>query len=271
LSINSNNFFLVKPEEAFLFASLISAVDPVAVITVFEEIHVNEFLFIIVFGEALFNDGIAAVSYFLIFGGVLICSMQVLFQIFKRVTLIGAPNLNALHIIKFSWSFFAVALGGALIGVIFAVLAALATKYTERVRIVGPLFVFVFPYLSYLTAELFGLSAILAICCCGIAMKQYVKGNITEEAASSVKYFVKMLAQSSETAVFMFLGLSTATSNLHWDLWFIVITLIACLVCRAVGVFIQCFVLNCFRAKKFTFRDQFVSAQMLEFSRLISR
>jgi hypothetical protein len=38
-------------------------------------------------------------------------------------------------------------------------------------------------------------------------MKQYVKGNITEEAASSVKYFVKMLAQSSETAVFMFLGL----------------------------------------------------------------
>ncbi|KAI6183117.1 Sodium/hydrogen exchanger [Aphelenchoides bicaudatus] len=234
----------VKPEEAFLFASLISAVDPVAVITVFEEIHVNEFLFIIVFGEALFNDGIAAV----------------LFQIFKRVTLIGAPNLSALHIFKFSWSFFAVALGGALIGVLFAIIAALSTKYTERVRIVGPLFVFVFPYLSYLTAELFGLSAILAICCCGIAMKQYVKGNITEEAASSVKYFVKMLAQSSETAVFMFLGLSTATSNLHWDLWFIGITLVACLLCRASGVFIQCFVLNFFRAKKFTFRDQFIMA-----------
>jgi NhaP-type Na+/H+ or K+/H+ antiporter len=101
------------------------------VITIFEEIHVNEFLFIIVFGEALFNDGIAAV----------------LFQIFRRVVLIGAPNLNALHIIKFSWSFFAVALGGALIGVIFAIVAALATKYTEKVRIVGPLFIFIFPYL----------------------------------------------------------------------------------------------------------------------------
>jgi hypothetical protein len=30
-------------------------------------------------------------------------------------------------------------------------------------------------------------------------MKQYVKGNITHEAASSVKYFVKLLSQSSET------------------------------------------------------------------------
>lgn len=49
--------------ESFLFSSLISAVDPVAVITVFEEIHVNEFLFINVFGEAIFNDGIAAVSH----------------------------------------------------------------------------------------------------------------------------------------------------------------------------------------------------------------
>ena len=41
------------------------------------------------------------------------------------------------------------------------------------------------------------------IAVCGMVMKQYVKGNISVAATHSVKYFTKMLAQSSETVIFM--------------------------------------------------------------------
>ena len=58
-----NNSAELKPTECLIFSSLISAVDPVAVLAIFEEIHVHMGLYFLVFGESLFNDGVTVVLY----------------------------------------------------------------------------------------------------------------------------------------------------------------------------------------------------------------
>lgn len=52
----------INLQENLLFATIISAVDPVAVLSVFKDVNVNEQLYIVVFGECLFNDAVTVVS-----------------------------------------------------------------------------------------------------------------------------------------------------------------------------------------------------------------
>ncbi|KAM9374153.1 sodium/hydrogen exchanger 5 isoform 2-T2 [Phaethornis superciliosus] len=215
-----------------LFGSLISAVDPVAVLAVFEEVHVNETLFIIVFGESLLNDAVTVVLY----------------KVFNSFVELGPANIHAMDYLKGVASFFLVSLGGTAVGLLFAFLLALITRFTKRVRIIEPLFVFLLAYVAYLAAEMVSLSSILAVTFCGICCKKYVEANISQKSRTTVKYTMKTLASSSETIIFMFLGISAVdTSKWAWDTALVMGTLFFILLFRAVGVVLQTCVLNRFR------------------------
>ncbi|XP_017032060.1 sodium/hydrogen exchanger 3 isoform X20 [Drosophila kikkawai] len=228
--------------DVFLFASLISAVDPVAVLAVFEEIHVNEILYIVVFGESLLNDAVTVVMY----------------HMMESYNEIGLDKIIAQDIASGVGSFFVVALGGTAIGIIWGFLTGLVTRFTDHVRVIEPIFIFVMAYLAYLNAEIFHMSGILAITFCGITMKNYVESNISQKSHTTVKYALKMLSSSAETIIFMFLGVATV-NNMHvWNTWFVVLTIAFCSVFRVIGVILLSALANRFRLHKLSRVDQFV-------------
>jgi sodium/hydrogen exchanger 3 len=131
----------------FVFAALISAVDPVAVLATFVEIHVNDMLYIVVFGESLLNDAVSVVLY----------------RMFDQFAGMGKGNvLTVENFVLGASSFFVVAFGGVLIGIVFGILASFTTKFTEHTPVLEPLIIITYSYLSYLTAEMFSTSGILA-------------------------------------------------------------------------------------------------------------
>ncbi|XP_004621425.2 sodium/hydrogen exchanger 3 isoform X1 [Sorex araneus] len=226
-----------------LFGSLIAAVDPVAVLAVFEEVHVNEVLFIVVFGESLLNDAVTVVLY----------------NVFESFVTLGGDNVTGVDCVKGIVSFFVVSLGGTLVGVAFAFLLSLVTRFTKHVRIIEPGFVFVISYLSYLTSEMLSLSAILAITFCGICCQKYVKANISEQSATTVRFTMKMLASGAETIIFMFLGISAVDPLIwKWNTAFVLLTLVFISVYRAIGVVLQTWILNRYRMVQLELIDQVV-------------
>jgi len=230
--------------ECLLFGSIISAVDPVAVIAVFEEIHVNLVLYICVFGESLLNDGVAVVLY----------------KVFESFLEMDGP-VTGRNVWRAILKFFVVAGGGTLLGICFGFFGAYITKYTIHVRIIEPTFVFVVCYMAYLTAECIDLSAILAIVFCAFTMMSYVEHNISGKSHTTVKYGMKMIANICEITIFMFLGISAISDFwIHWNTPFVIWTLIFITVFRFMSTYGLSFLLNRVRLEPIGKVDQFVMA-----------
>ncbi|KAM4699332.1 sodium/hydrogen exchanger 1 [Discoglossus pictus] len=225
-----------------LFGSIISAVDPVAVLAVFEEIHINELVHILVFGESLLNDAVTVVLYHL-------------FEEFAALDQVTVTDIFLGFL-----SFFVVALGGVFIGLVYGIIAAFTSRFTSHIRVIEPLFVFLYSYMAYLSAELFHLSGIMALIASGVVMRPYVEANISHKSHTTIKYFLKMWSSVSETLIFIFLGVSTVAGPHDWNWTYVISTLIFCLIARVLGVLGLTWFINKFRIVKLTPKDQFIIA-----------
>nr|XP_006127709.1 sodium/hydrogen exchanger 4 [Pelodiscus sinensis] len=228
-----------------LFGSMISAVDPVAALAVFEEASVNEQLYMMIFGESLLNDGITVVLY----------NIFIAFTQMHRY-----EEIETVDILAGFARFFVVGLGGVLFGIVFGFVSAFMTRFTQNISAIEPLLVFMFSYLSYLSAETLYISGILAMTACAVTMKKYVEENVSQNSYTTIKYFMKMLSSVSETLIFVFMGVSTVGRNHEWNWAFVSFTLLFCVVWRVLSVFGLFYVTNKFRTYPFTIKDQLIIA-----------
>lgn len=228
--------------QCLVFSSLISAVDPVAVLAIFDEIGVNKGLYFLVFGESLFNDGVTVVLYN------------------TMVSLSTSENVDAVQYVLAFFSFFFVVFGGLFIGVVVGMLSALILKYTQHTRVVEPLIVFISSYFAFILAETIHWSGIISLIGCGICQKRYAFPNISKKSYTTVKYSVKTLSAFSDCIIFLFLGIVTISKTHAWQYQFAIWTIILCTVVRFLGVGILSWLLNQRRIKNISIREQFIMA-----------
>ncbi|XP_067002933.2 probable Na(+)/H(+) antiporter nhx-9 [Anabrus simplex] len=226
--------------DAMVFSSLISGVDPVAVLAIFQEVGVNKDLYYLVFGESLFNDAVTVVLYT------------------TMVTFCEMPHIPNEQYLLATLAFFTVSLGGAAVGVVFGLISALVTRTTNDCRVVEPLAVLGIAYLSYLTAELFHFSGIISIIICGLVQAHYALNNISSKSYTTVKYFTKMLSSTCDAIIFLFLGMELVSDRHVWHTGFVLWTLLLCLLCRFIGVLVLTAIANVYRVKKIDFQEQFI-------------
>jgi len=228
--------------ESLVFSSLISAVDPVAVLAIFEEIGVNTALYFTVFGESLLNDGVTVVLYNAMLG------------------MSQLPEITGLDMFVAFIGFFFVVFGGFIIGITGGFLVSLITTKTKGARDIEPLLVFALAYLTFIMAELVHWSGILAIIGFGVTVKRYAMNNVAKQSYTTIKYATRTMAATSDCIIFLFLGMVVVTEThlLHWP--FILTTISLCTLYRFIGTFFLSWLVNMGRTQNISYRDQFIIA-----------
>lgn len=177
---------------AALFGVLIAATDPVAVIATFKEAGVHGRLRLLVEAESLFNDGTAAVA----FGIALVLATG------SHITV-----LDALQSILFTVA------GGVLCGAAVGFgLMFIAGKTADH--LVEITFTTVAAYGSFLLAEHFHFSGVLASLVAGLAVGNYGSSvAITDKGREALESFWEYAAFAANSLIFILIGIREAQEN----------------------------------------------------------
>jgi len=199
---------------ALLFGVLISATDPVAVVAVFRNLGVSPRLITLVEGESLLNDGVAIVGFNILLGAAL----------GERISI--AAGLT---------EFAVVFLGGAAIGSLIGLIAALVLPLIDRLS-AATLSLGV-AYGSFVVAdELLGVSGIVATLSAGLVVGGFAPSRASEGVRSALENIWEALAYIVNALLFLFIGLLIEPQAIIDNLDDLAIAILAVLIARPVAI-----------------------------------
>ncbi len=206
---------------AVAFGVLIAATDPVSVVATFKEARAHGRLLVLIEAESLLNDGTAAVAF-----------AAVLTWIAGHALTPAGLGISVLVMIG----------GGILCGAATSALMLLLAGRTED-HLVETTFTTVAAFGSFLLAEHFHLSGVLATLTAGLMCRNFRRlGSISTRGQEAIQDFWSFAAFVANSLIFLLIGMREARQNLSstWAPASIVILIV--MVGRAAAVYPCCLI-----------------------------
>jgi sodium/hydrogen exchanger 8 len=221
------NFGSLGGAESMAFGALISAVDPVAILAVFGALGVETDLNMRVFGESVINDGVSIV----------------LFKVMEKFI---TEEVTTHEVLMGGVLFIRILFGSIGIGILAALFLAFVMKYARlHSHVLEAGMVLLGSYAAYAGAEAVHCSGIIASLFCGIAMNHWTYHNFTYDGEMLSRRTVKMFSLLADTVIFFQVGQNIVVNVVDPDWNFIGITLLLCLVGRALNIIPLLSLYNC--------------------------
>ncbi len=174
---------------ALMFGSVISATDPVAVVSLLKGLGASKKLGTLIEGESMLNDGTGIVFFLVFFVGM------------TGAAVAGSPVMD----------FFRVAVGGTLLGLIIGGVTITWVKHVFNDAMVEITVIVVAAYLTFYVAEDFlHVSGVLGLVALGLAMASVGKTRISPGVEHFLHEFWDLAAFIANTLIFIIVGVVIA-------------------------------------------------------------
>ncbi len=202
---------------AFMFGAVVSATDPVAVVSLLKELGASKKLAMLIEGESLLNDGTAIVLFMVFFLG-----------------MTGQASGHS-PIFEFMW----VSFGGLLVGFGLAYMSIQWVKRIFNDAMVEITIIIASAYLCFFVAEHFlHVSGVLALVAFGLTMSGVGRTRISPEVEHFLHEFWELAAFIANTLIFIIVGVVIAQKTVFVasDLWVLMIIYVGVHAVRAIMI-----------------------------------